>query len=199
MADNIFKQVTQVQGISDEKPVRLTIPRFTDGRLWIRSISGGIKPNFQLMYSVGSSAYLNVFGQRMALWPMTGIHIPDTCLGDTNAGEPSFLKLYRNYNLETAEETLDMAFSDISLSGFFVEMSIQEYNKDGVDGFQFKLVFLARMNNLVNEASPIIVEPGTTETESQGGNPLRTGVPTFIGGSGETDIEASIGAGNLES
>ena len=145
--------------ITDDKPVRLVIPQFNDGKLLITKIDGGVRPNFQLMYSLGADVFINAFNQRLSLWTLHGLYIPAVCDNGQNfKGEPAFVDLYRKFNIRTARAPLDLAFSGIVLVGFFVEMKIGDYSQNGIDGFSWETPFLGRMNNLLENPDPIVVE-----------------------------------------
>ena len=74
MADQSLFKRTQLASLADEKPVRLTIDQLDDDRLWLTQISGGIKPNFQLMYAMSGQKFINTFQQRLSVWPIKGVY-----------------------------------------------------------------------------------------------------------------------------
>jgi len=173
--NTVFSDVTGVASMQDDKPVRLIIPKFNDGKLMITKITGGVRPNFQLMYSLGADVFINAFNQRLSIWTLNGIHIPSACANGDNGirrigeedkahkGEPAFVDLYRRFNIRTAPVPLDMAFNGIVLVGFFIELKILDYTQEGVDGFAWEVSFLGRMNNLLEEQDPIEVEDVAAE------------------------------------
>jgi hypothetical protein len=155
---NIFSDTSGLAKMADDKPVRLVIPQFNDGDLQITKIQGGVRPNFQLMYSLGADAFINAFNQRLSMWTLHGLFIPAVCGNGQNfKGEPAFVDLYRKFNIRTAKAPLDLAFNGIVLVGFFIEMKIMEYTQEGVDGFAWETPFLGRMNNFLEAPDPIEV------------------------------------------
>ena len=56
MSDYVVFPTTTL-GEAANKPQRLTIQGFTDDRLYIVKMDGGVKPNFQLMYSIGPGIF----------------------------------------------------------------------------------------------------------------------------------------------
>jgi hypothetical protein len=155
----VFSDATGLASMNDQKPVRLIIPKFNDGKLLITKISGGVRPNFQLMYSLGADVFINAFNQRLSMWNLSGLYIPSMCdNGQDFRGEPAFVDLYRRFNIRNADVPLDLAFNGIVLVGFFVEMKIGDYTQNGIDGFSWETPFLGRMNNLLEDPDPIVVE-----------------------------------------
>jgi hypothetical protein len=158
----IFHESTGLASIADDKPVRLTIPKFPNGTLLITKISGGVQPNYQILYSLGSDVFITAFNQRLSPWNISGIHIPGSCnkgAQDFN-GEPAFVDLYRKFNIRTAKQPLDMAFNDIVVTGFFIGMTVGDYSQNGIDGYTWETTFLGRMTNLLENPDPIVVAEG---------------------------------------
>lgn len=154
----VFSDATGLASMKDQKPVRLVIPKFNDGKLLITKISGGVRPNFQLMYSLGSDVFINAFNQRLSMWTLSGLYIPSMCdNGKDFKGEPAFVDLYRRFNIRSGGVPLDMAFNGIVLVGFFVEIKIQDYTQKGIDGFSWEAAFLGRVNNFLEDPDPIVL------------------------------------------
>ena len=165
---DIFSDTLGLAKIADDKPVRLVIPQFNNGDLQITKIQGGVRPNFQLMYSLGSDVFINAFNQRLSMWTLHGLYIPAACGNGQNfKGEPAFVDLYRKFNIRTAKAPLDLAFNGIVLVGFFVEMKVMEYTQEGVDGFAWETPFLGRMNNFLEAPDPIEVADDAAEAAAE--------------------------------
>ena len=174
--NTVFSDVTGLASMADNKPVRLIIPKFNNGKLMITKISGGVRPNFQLMYSLGADVFVNAFNQRLSMWNIHGLYIPSVCdNGQDFKGEPAFVDLYRRFNIRTDGPPLDIAFNGIVLVGFFVEMKIMEYTQEGVDGFAWETPFLGRMNNFLEAPDPIEVADVAAAGGAEG-KPVREGV-----------------------
>ena len=158
----IFHESAGLASISDDKPVRLTIPKFPNGKLLITKISGGVQPNYQIMYSLGSDVFITAFNQRLSPWNISGIHIPGSCnnVAQNFNGEPAFVDLYRKFNIRTAKQPLDMTFNDIVVTGFFTGMRVGDYSQNGIDGYTWETTFLGRMTNLLENPDPIAVAEG---------------------------------------
>lgn len=140
---------TQLAALQDDKPVRLTIDKLDDDKLWLTKISGSVKPNFQLMYAIGSDKYINTFSQRLSVWPISGVYALADCNGPIDAvGEPPFLKFYKQHNISAAATNLRITFSGIVITGYLVELSIGDYQQEIIDGYQFNLSFLGAINGL---------------------------------------------------
>jgi hypothetical protein len=173
---NVFSDTIGLAKITDQKPVRLVIPQFNDGALQITKIQGGVRPNFQLMYSLGADVFINAFNQRLSMWTLHGLYIPAACDNGQNfKGEPAFVDLYRKFNIRTAKAPLDLAFNGIVLVGFFVEMKVMEYTQEGVDGFAWETPFLGRMNNLLEAPDPIEVADAAAPAAGAAPKPVREG------------------------
>jgi hypothetical protein len=138
---------TQLGSMADDKPARLTIKEFVNAKLFITNITGGAKPNFQLMYSLGDDVFLNTFSERLSIWELRGLHILTDCNGADVPGEPPFLTFYKQYNIKT-ERTVSMSFAGITMKGYLVDLQIKDYNQNGVEGFAFVLQYLALLQNL---------------------------------------------------
>jgi hypothetical protein len=138
---------TQLGSMSDDKPARLTIKEFVNAKLFITNLTGGVKPNFQLMYSLGDDVFLNTFSERLSMWELRGLHILTDCAGADVPGEPPFLTFYKQYNIKT-EQTVSMSFAGITMKGYLVDLQIKDYNQNGVEGFAFVLQYLALLQNL---------------------------------------------------
>jgi len=149
MSETLFKQ-TQLASISDEKPARMVISGFSDPqeKLLITGFAGGIKPSYQLMYSIGNSVFLNAFSQRLSMFQMVGVYVPASCEGDNATEIPEFFRFYRDHNIVTAGEPITIAINEITITGYIVELQIQDYSKDGIDGHKFTLPFLGKIDNL---------------------------------------------------
>jgi hypothetical protein len=171
----VFQETTQLAAITDQKPVRLVIPKFRNGKLLITKIAGEVRPNYQIMYSLGADAFITAFNQRLSTWTIHGLHIPGGCDGQNFKGEPAFVDLYRKFNIRTAKQPLDMAFNDIVLVGFFIGMTIQDYSQNGVDGFAWETPFLGRINNLLEDPDPIVVADGAAGGDADP-NAVRNGM-----------------------
>jgi hypothetical protein len=143
----IFKE-TQVAGIEDVKPVRLTVEGLASEEMWLLDIKGETSPNYQLMYAVGNDAYLNAFNQRFSLFSVSGVHILSTCSAQGASGEPPFLKFYKNNNIVTGSSTTNITYSGITMKGYMVGLALGSYNQEGIDGYQFTLKYLAKLDAL---------------------------------------------------
>jgi hypothetical protein len=154
---------TAVFGIEDPKPARLTIEDFANNEnLWLTDIRGGAKPNYQLMYAVGSDVYLNAFNQRLAQFDIQGIHILNNCAGAfQTTGDPPFLDFYKDNNIIQRTNPLKITFEGIVITGWMVEVAIGAYSQESVDGHRFGLTFIGTINGLQNDP------PGVRSLEDQ--------------------------------
>ena len=154
MADSIFKS-TQLAALQDDKPVRLTIDKLDEDKLWLTKISGSIKPNFQLRYAISGQKFINTFQQRLSIWPISGVYALADCDGPIDAvGEPPFLQFYKKHNISAAATSVKITFSGIVITGYLVELSIGDYQQEVVDGYQFNLSFLGSIDGTENEQDP---------------------------------------------
>jgi len=169
MPESILFEKTKLGEITDTKPARLTIEEFDDPRLFVTNISGGSKPNYQLMYSLGDDIFLNTFSERLSMWDLQGLHILSDCNGNDVEGDPPFLKFYREYNIKTGL-IVKMSFAGIVMKGFLVDMRIEDYNQNGVEGFKFYLKYLALLQNLVGAGNTKNI-PGSNVPASEEGTP----------------------------
>jgi len=155
MPDSLFQNTT-IKGLQDNKPARLIIEGFAREEFWITGLSGGVQPNYQLMYAVGPGAFLNAFNQRLSMFQLDGIHVPADCDRDTQNAEPAFLTFYKERNIVAAGARSNgepsaptyMSFNNITLIGFVVGLSIGNYSKEGIDGHTFQFKFLAKIDGL---------------------------------------------------
>jgi len=148
MSENALFQETQVAGIPDPKPVRLIISGLSDEKLWLTNISGGIAPNYQLMYSIGADAYLNAFNQRLSLFQIEGIYVPTICDTGSPRDEPAFMTLYKERNIVSSSETTRVTYNGITIIGYFVKLTLGDFNKQGIEGHSFNLTFLGKIDRL---------------------------------------------------
>ena len=173
MPETALFEKTKLGSINDTKPARLTIKEFQEqpahSRLFVNNISGGAKPNYQLMYSLGDDIFLNTFSERLSMWQLSGLHIFTDCFGNEIPGEPPFLTFYKQYNIKTAQ-TVSMSFAGITMKGYLVDMNIGNYNQNGVEGFNFGLKYLAFLQNMSDAANnPSKAGSGTTGTNGAAG------------------------------
>jgi hypothetical protein len=157
MSYTLFEK-TQLGSMADVKTERLAIEGFADPNLFITNLSGGAKPNYQLMYSLGDDVFLNTFSDRLSMWELKGLHIMTDCNGKDLQGEPPFLTFYKEYNVRT-EQSVRMTFASIKMNGFLVKLQINNFNQTGVEGFSFVLSYLALLENMeaFGAAAPDIV------------------------------------------
>jgi len=139
---------TTTMGAAGQKPQRLTIQGFKDDKLYIVKLDGGVRPNFQLMYAIGPGIYLNAFQQRMSLFNLEGLHILADCKNNVDTEEPAFFQFYKANNIVASVKMLTMAFNKITMTGYLVDLRIQNYNQDNVEGYIWTLQFLGWINNL---------------------------------------------------
>ena len=130
------------------KPQRLTIQGFTDEKLFVVKLDGGVKPNFQLMYAIGPGIFLNAFQQRMSVFNLEGLHILTDCVANVDTDEPAFFRFYKAHNIVSSTKMLTMAFNKITMTGYLIDLKIQNYNQDNVEGYLWNLQFLGWINNL---------------------------------------------------
>jgi hypothetical protein len=156
MARDALFQGTTIKGLQDNKPARLVIEGFAREEFWITSLTGGVQPNFQLMYAVGPGAFLNAFNQRLSVFQLSGLHVPADCDRNTANAEPAFFTFYKERNIVAAGARTDnepaqptyMSFNNITMIGWIVGLVIGEYSKEGIDGHTFQLKFLAKIQGL---------------------------------------------------
>jgi hypothetical protein len=148
MSENALFQETQVAGLPDPKAIRLVISGLSDETLWLLTISGGIAPNYQLMYSIGADAYLNAFNQRLSMFEIEGVYIPTACDTGAPRDEPAFMTLYKERNIVSTSETTRMTYNGITIIGYFVKLDLGEYSKQGIVGHTFSLKFLGKIDRL---------------------------------------------------
>jgi hypothetical protein len=86
MANSFFSNEPSMVPYYEGTPVRLTIAGYEDNdKLFITKMAGSIAPNYQLMYSIGATAFLNAFSQRMSFWNLNGFHLYKDCSGNDTA------------------------------------------------------------------------------------------------------------------
>lgn len=184
MAETALFQKTQLGPVADGKPARLTIKEFQHARLFVTNVGGSAKPNYQLMYSLGDSIFLNTFSERLSIWELQGLHIMTDCRGEDIPGEPPFLTFYKQYNIKT-EKIVNMSFAGITLKGYLIDMAIHNYNQNGVEGFQFSLKYLAMLQNIAdgtnNPAAAGAAVPGNTTSGSSWSATLEGLIRTTFG------------------
>jgi hypothetical protein len=147
----IFNE-TEIIGISDKRKRRLTISGFESEQLWLTDISGMLKPNYQLMYSLGARVFINAFNNKLSMFKLQGIYVPETCSSSGNGKTPEFVRFYREKNI-TQSSDAKIAFEGISIKGSIVSMEIANYSKQGIDGHGFTLSFLGRLREAENSNS----------------------------------------------
>jgi hypothetical protein len=143
---DLFKE-TEITSINDNQKKRLTIDGFENENLWLTSIKGQLGPNFQLMYSLGVTAFVNSFNNRLATFDLSGIYIPNTCDQEDNGGVPPFIDFYKQFNI-TNKVPAKIAFDGITIRGWIVKMHIGDYSKNNIDGHEFTLQFLGRLREV---------------------------------------------------
>jgi len=146
----VFKQ-TQVASIDDPKPARLTVEGLTGEELWLTEIKGDVSPNFQLMHAVGKGAYLNAFNQRLSPFEITGVYVASSCDGSAPAGEPEFLKFYKERNIVASPDPLRLTYNGITITGFLTRLVLGKYSQDKIDGHKFTLKFLGVIDTLADQ------------------------------------------------
>lgn len=164
MADALFQR-TQLASLADEKPVRLTIDGLDDDALWLTSLRGEVKPNFQLMYAIDGGKFINTFRQRLSLWPIQGVYALADCGGPIDAvGEPPFLRFYNKHNISRAATNVRITFSGIVIIGYLVQLAIGEYQQEIIDGYKFNLTFLGAVEGTETEGS---ASSGSTDSSTE--------------------------------
>jgi len=148
MSVNALFQETAVAGVEDVKPARLTVSGLDNEEIWLLDIKGGTTPNYQLMYSVGNEAFLNAFNQRFSIFTLSGVHILATCEGEPTQGEPPFLTFYKNNNIVSNATPVSVAYSGLTMSGYMVGLKLGSYNQEGIDGYQFTLEYLGKIDTV---------------------------------------------------
>lgn len=166
MNEDILFEKTQLGKINDSKPARLTIEEFEDPLLFVTKLSGGAKPNYQLMYSLGDDVFLNTFSDRLSMWDIGGLHIMADCRGKTAPGEPPFMTFYKRHNIKN-KKIVNMSFAGITMRGFLVALEIQDYTQKGIEGFKFQLRYISLIQNLRNGDSNTSSEK-PSETSASG-------------------------------
>lgn len=148
--DNQFKIFgqTEVAGLADEKPVRLVVEGLAGELIFLTNIRGGVSPNFQLMYSIGAKAFINTFSQRLSMFELSGLYIPNTCETGEVDREPAFLTFYDRRNIVNSSQPIRISYNNIVITGFLVNLDIKDYNQQGIDGHAFTLKFLGKLENI---------------------------------------------------
>ena len=142
---NLFDR-SAITSVSDDKKIRLVIEGLESEDTWLTDISGDVAPNFQLLYSLGTKAYINAFNNRLGTFMLAGIYVPATC--DTEGGDvPAFIKFYKQVQI-TQKTATKMAFNGITIEGWAVKLGIKNYNQNSIDGHAFTIQFLGRVREL---------------------------------------------------
>ena len=140
---------TFTKGLADDKPIRLVVEGLPGELIWLTAIGGGVSPNYQIMYSIGARAFINTFNQKLSMWTISGLYIPGTCEGAQDPDrQPPFVTFYNERNIVNSDEPIRITFNNIVITGFLVNLEIQQYDQEGIDGHRFTLKFLGKMNNI---------------------------------------------------
>ena len=122
------------------------------GDLFVTNFGGDVRPNFQIMYSMGPEVYLNVFSQRLSAWTLEGVYVPsERCPknkenGGRNNDTPGFYKMYERYNIANDDNKfVKLAFSGLVVEAYITSMSIPSFSKTDVGQMRFSLKLLGRI------------------------------------------------------
>jgi len=140
----------------EDKGARMAIEGFDRSEdLFITGIRGGEKPNYQLMYSLGVDVYINAFNKRLSVWELNGLFIPSDCedCGERPGAKPAFIEFYDAHNITVDTDPILITFQTITLEGFLIDLRVQDYTKEGVEGIVFNLKYLARRADQEEEPS----------------------------------------------
>jgi hypothetical protein len=133
------------------RPVYLTMAGYADfaTKLIITSLGAQAAVNYQLNYAFNDDAYAYIFGDRMTIATLSGIAMSDKSgctTGDKSSADPAnFVNFYKTYKLGTATSAAKLAFSTLTVEGYFISMSVALLaNRE--DAYQFTFQFLGRIN-----------------------------------------------------
>jgi len=124
------------------------------GDLFVTNFGGDVSPNFQIMYSMGPEAYLNVFSQRLSSWTLEGVYVPSQRCPEDGGGSstgrsndtPGFYKMYERYNIANDDNKfVKLAFSGLVVEAYITSMSIPSFSKTDVGQMRFSLKLLGRI------------------------------------------------------
>jgi hypothetical protein len=146
---NDYFSSTEIGEISASSPVRLVINELNGANTWITDIKGNLSPNFQILYSLGSRAFINVFNDRLGVFTLEGINITSAC-ENSDSEIPPFMAFYRAIKITNKRTPIQMSFNKIVLSGWATSMDIGNYSKDNVEGNTFKIDFIGRIQEFNN-------------------------------------------------
>ena len=169
----------------------LTIEGFNSDEetLYILAGQGSVDANFQIMYSMGDSIYINSFNQRLVPMDLPGVCVINGCGegGDGLNGEPAFMKFFRTNNIITSQRPLKLSYAGLVLTGYLHKLQLGSFNKEEMRGFQFTLAFLGYMDNLQltaessgssanNASSTVLAQLGAqVDTGGDESQPVRSG------------------------
>ena len=127
------------------------------GDLFVTNFGGDVRPNFQIMYSMGPEAYLNVFSQRLSAWNLDGVYVPSgRCPSKSQGGDttgrnndtPGFYKMYERYNIANNDNKfVKLVFSGLVVEAYITSMSIPSFSKTDVGQMRFSLKLLGRIKH----------------------------------------------------
>jgi hypothetical protein len=147
---------TNIAELSADKKIRLVVDGLEDEELWLLDIAGSVTPNYQILYSLGATAFVNAFNNRLGKFTISGIYIPSACEekgGTSNSSDessddtPPFIEFYKKIQI-TQKESATMAYNGISIIGWAVQLDIKKYSQNNIDGHAFTISFLGRIREL---------------------------------------------------
>jgi len=143
----IFFENTDIAELSDtSKKIRITVDGLETADIWLTDVSGQVTPNYQILYSLGVTAFINAFNNRLGQFSITGIYIPTSCVSE-GGGTPPFIDFYKQVQI-TQKQPAKISYDGISIQGWATQMNLKSYSQNNIDGHEFTIQFLGRIREL---------------------------------------------------
>jgi hypothetical protein len=156
MGKDIFGESKVVSLTVSKRKPRVVIKGYERESIELTSIRGSVSPTFQLMYSMGATAFITAFGNRLGNFTLAGIHIPSDCgsrlsilASPSGLGSkiPDFVTFYKNSKI-TNKKPIVINFDGMTITGWATSMTIEKYKNQNIDGHNFTIEVLGRIEEL---------------------------------------------------